>query len=118
MNYGDKIIPMKPLVKNLVFQEKVQILKQAKQNGYEVLETSEASRNRSLNRINAIIDNLDINEFVRLYETGSSNGLQDELNISNQVFRLLEQRIIDRGLTSLKLRTIRSIVFDIENQMN
>lgn len=93
-----------------------QILKQAKQNGYEVLETSEASRNRSLNRINAIIDNLDINEFVRLYETGSSNGqIQDELNISNQVFRLLEQRIIDRGLTSLKLRTIRSIVFDIEN---
>ena len=28
-----------------------QILKQAKQNGYEVLETSEASRNRSLNRL-------------------------------------------------------------------
>ncbi len=93
-----------------------QILKQAREKGYEVLETSEASRNRSSNRINAIIENIDINEFVRLYETGCSNRqINDELNINNQAFKALEQRATDRGLTSLKLRIIRSIVFDIEN---
>ena len=93
-----------------------QILKQAREKGYEVLETSEVSRNRSSNRINAIIENIDINEFVRLYETGCSNRqINDELNINNQAFKALEQRATDRGLTSLKLRIIRSIVFDIEN---
>tara|TARA_B100001121_G_C18641709_1_gene599535 strand:+ start:444 stop:1160 length:717 start_codon:yes stop_codon:yes gene_type:complete len=93
-----------------------QILKQAREKGYEVLETYEVSRNRSSNRINAIIENIDINEFVRLYETGCSNRqINDELNINNQAFKALEQRATDRGLTSLKLRIIRSIVFDIEN---
>lgn len=93
-----------------------QILKKAKELGYEVLETSAASRSRSSNRINTIIDEIDINVFVRLYETGCSNTqIQDELSISNLTFKALEQKAIDCGLTSLKLRIIRSIVFDIEN---
>lgn len=93
-----------------------QILNKAKNRGFDVKKTSDVSAKRKKNIIKSAFERIDKPKFLNLYEKGFSiEYICNVMNITSNLYKNIEEELINRGLTSRKKRIIRAIKYEIDN---
>ena len=93
-----------------------QILKKAAGKGFYILNTQAASQQRKEARINSILDNIDQDEFIKLYLSSSSvNEVMSYFDISYQTYCFALEQLTKKGLISSKAKILSEVKISMES---
>lgn len=93
-----------------------QILKKAKNRGFDVKDVTLVSKKRVLNRINNASDQVDENLFARFYHEGKSIiEMCNDFSITSEIYYAVEKKLIKKEAISSKKRILNEVKKSMES---